>query len=139
MNAEAQRLGLHDTHFSSPSGVRTRDNYSSAWDLAALTRVALRNERFRRDRAHADRPRARGGRRRTRRSYVNNNRLLEVIPGRGRRKTGYTHKAGPLPRRVRDARRLALIAVVLDSPEHVRGRDAAARLRLRARRRFELR
>src|SRR5205085_9570564 len=46
MNDEAHRLGLHDTHFSSPSGVVDRDNYSSAWDLAALSRVALRNERF---------------------------------------------------------------------------------------------
>ena len=32
MNAEAQLLGLHDTHYVSPSGVVDRDNYSSAWD-----------------------------------------------------------------------------------------------------------
>ena len=55
MNAEAQRLGLHDTHFSTPSGVKDADNYSSAWDLAALTRVALRNERFRQIVQHAGR------------------------------------------------------------------------------------
>src|SRR5205814_5472384 len=47
MNDEAVRLGLHDTHFISPSGVVDRDNYSSAWDVAALARVALRNDRFR--------------------------------------------------------------------------------------------
>jgi D-alanyl-D-alanine carboxypeptidase len=47
MNAEAKKLGLHDTHFSTPSGVKDADNYSSAWDLAALTRVAMRNSRFR--------------------------------------------------------------------------------------------
>lgn len=41
MNAEAHALGLDDTHFSSPSGVVDADNYSSAWDLAGLTRVAL--------------------------------------------------------------------------------------------------
>ena len=46
MNDEARRLGLRDTHFISPSGVVDRDNYSSAWDIAALSRVALRNERF---------------------------------------------------------------------------------------------
>src|SRR5205807_6900852 len=46
MNDEARRLGLRDSHFASPSGVVDRDNYSSAWDLAALTRVALRHERF---------------------------------------------------------------------------------------------
>jgi len=31
MNAEAKKLGLRDTHFSTPSGVRDADNYSSAW------------------------------------------------------------------------------------------------------------
>jgi serine-type D-Ala-D-Ala carboxypeptidase (penicillin-binding protein 5/6) len=47
MNAEARALGLHDSHFSTPSGVIDEGNYSSAWDLAALTRVALRDARFR--------------------------------------------------------------------------------------------
>ena len=47
MNAEARALGLRDSHFSTPSGVIDRGNYSSAWDLAALTRVALRDPRFR--------------------------------------------------------------------------------------------
>jgi D-alanyl-D-alanine carboxypeptidase len=47
MNDEAVKLGLRDTHFVSPSGVVDVDNYSSAWDLAALTRVAMRNARFR--------------------------------------------------------------------------------------------
>ena len=41
MNDEARRLGLGDTHFVSPSGVVDVDNYSSAWDLAALTREDL--------------------------------------------------------------------------------------------------
>jgi D-alanyl-D-alanine carboxypeptidase len=35
MNVEARILGLHDTHFVSPSGVVDVGNYSSAWDLAA--------------------------------------------------------------------------------------------------------
>jgi D-alanyl-D-alanine carboxypeptidase len=48
MNDEARTLGLRDTHFASPSGVIDRENYSSAWDLAALARYALRNPRFRR-------------------------------------------------------------------------------------------
>src|SRR5581483_3334930 len=47
MNAEARRLGLRDTHYTSPSGVIDKGNYSTAWDLAALTRYALRDPRFR--------------------------------------------------------------------------------------------
>jgi serine-type D-Ala-D-Ala carboxypeptidase (penicillin-binding protein 5/6) len=115
MNDEARRLGLRDTHFISPSGVVDRDNYSSAWDLAALTRVALRNERF--DRVV-----------RTKiihvpwsaptysKIYVNNNLMLRMYPGANGVKTGYTHKAGPCL--VVSAKRhgRTLIAVLLDDP-----------------------
>jgi len=115
MNDEAHRLGLQDTHFISPSGVVDRDNYSSAWDLAALTRVALRNERF--DRIV-----------RTKiihvpwsaptysKVYVNNNLMLRSYPGANGVKTGYTHKSGPclVVSATRHGR--TLIAVVLDDP-----------------------
>ncbi|HKP19097.1 MAG TPA: D-alanyl-D-alanine carboxypeptidase family protein [Gaiellaceae bacterium] len=47
MNEKAHALGLRNTHFRSPSGLLDRDNYSTAWDLAALTRYALWNSRFR--------------------------------------------------------------------------------------------
>ena len=115
MNDEAHRLGLRDTHFISPSGVVDRDNYSSAWDMAALTRVALRNERF--DRVV-----------RTKiihvpwtaptysKVYVNNNLMLRSYPGANGVKTGYTHKSGPciVVSATRHGR--TLIAVLLDDP-----------------------
>jgi serine-type D-Ala-D-Ala carboxypeptidase (penicillin-binding protein 5/6) len=116
MNVEAHILGLHDTHFVSPSGVVDVGNYSSAWDLAALTRVALRNERFRsivrtkvKHVAWAAPTYAK--------IYLNNNRLLSSYPGANGVKTGYTHKAGPCL--VASATRggTTLIAVVLDSPD----------------------
>ena len=114
MNAEAHRLGLRDTHFSSPSGVKDADNYSSAWDLAALTRVAMRNDRFRKivrmKIAHVKWSAPTYAK-----IYVNNNRLLRSYRGADGVKTGYTHKAGPCL--VASATRggVSLIAVVLDS------------------------
>ena len=116
MNAEAKRLGLHDTHYSTPSGVKDADNYSSAWDLAALTRVAMRNERFR----HIVRTRVehvKWAAPTFAKIYVNNNRLLGTYPGANGVKTGYTHKAGPclVASATRNGR--TLIAVVLDSPD----------------------
>ena len=48
MNQRARALGLRSTHFTTPSGVIDRGNYSSAWDMAALTRYARRNALFRR-------------------------------------------------------------------------------------------
>jgi serine-type D-Ala-D-Ala carboxypeptidase (penicillin-binding protein 5/6) len=115
MNAEAQQLGLRDTHFISPSGVVDRDNYSSAWDIAALSRVALRNERF--DRIV-----------RTKiikvswsaptyaKVYVNNNLMLRTYRGADGIKTGYTHKAGDCLAVSATRNGRTLIAVLLDDP-----------------------
>jgi serine-type D-Ala-D-Ala carboxypeptidase (penicillin-binding protein 5/6) len=114
MNAEADKLGLRDTHFSSPSGVRDADNYSSAWDLAALTRVAMRNDRFRKivrmKVAHVKWSAPTYAK-----IYVNNNRLLTSYAGADGVKTGYTHKAGPCLVASATRGKLSLIAVVLDS------------------------
>lgn len=119
MNEEALRLGLRDTHFVSPSGVVDVDNYSTAWDLAALTRVAMRSTRFRSIvRTHEKHvlwtPPTYS------KVYINNNRLIGTYRGASGVKTGYTHKAGPCL--VASAKRgdVSLIAVVLDSPDMYR-------------------
>jgi D-alanyl-D-alanine carboxypeptidase (penicillin-binding protein 5/6) len=116
MNTEARLLGLRDTHFVSPSGVVDVGNYSSAWDLAALTRVAMRSERFRQIvKTHIKHVKWTAPT--FAKIYVNNNRLLGSYPGANGVKTGYTHKAGPCL--VASATRggVSLIAVVLDSPD----------------------
>lgn len=115
MNAEAKKLGLHDTHYSTPSGVKDADNYSSAWDLAALARVAMRNSRFR----HIVQTRSehvKWSAPTFAKIYLNNNRLLGTYVGADGVKTGYTHKSGPCL--VSSATRggVSLIAVVLNSP-----------------------
>jgi D-alanyl-D-alanine carboxypeptidase len=93
MNAEAKRLGLRDTHFNSPSGVLDERNYSSAWDLAVLTRRALRNATF----ARIVRTRVehvRWAPPTFAKVYVNKNLLLGSYPGAIGVKTGFTTKAG---------------------------------------------
>jgi D-alanyl-D-alanine carboxypeptidase len=116
MNDQAKKLGLRDTHFTSPSGVRDLDNYSSAWDLAALTRVAMRSERFRTI-VRTPVKHVKWSAPTYAKIYVNNNRLLRTYPGADGVKTGYTHKSGPCL--VASATRggVSLIAVVLDSPD----------------------
>ena len=46
MNAEAARLGLAHTHYSTPVGLDTPGNYSTAGDLVRLARYALRTQPF---------------------------------------------------------------------------------------------
>jgi D-alanyl-D-alanine carboxypeptidase (penicillin-binding protein 5/6) len=116
MNAEALRLRLRDTHFRSPSGVEDEDNYSSAWDLAALTRVALRNERFRAI-VRTKRKEVAWAAPTYAKVYVNKNLLLRRYPGANGVKTGYPSKAGHclVASATRGGR--TLVAVVLDSPD----------------------
>jgi serine-type D-Ala-D-Ala carboxypeptidase (penicillin-binding protein 5/6) len=112
MNAKARELGLDDSHFSSVSGVIDEGNYSSAWDLAALTRVALQNPRFRqivRTRiAHVP-----WSAPTYEKVYVNKNPLLGTYRGADGVKTGWTTLAGHclVASATRDGR--TVIAVVL--------------------------
>jgi D-alanyl-D-alanine carboxypeptidase (penicillin-binding protein 5/6) len=114
MNAEARRLGLHDTHFNSPSGALDSRNYSSAWDLAALARYALRDPRFRRI-VRTRIKRVSWSAPTYAKEYLNKNALLGSYPGANGVKTGWTKKAGHCL--VASARRgrVELIAVVLRS------------------------
>src|SRR5207253_622678 len=92
MNAKARALGLHDSHFRGPSGVIDRDNYSSAWDMAALARYAMRNPRFRavvRTRVK----RVPWAAPTFSKIYVNKNHLLGTYKGADGIKTGWTTAA----------------------------------------------
>ena len=92
MNEKAHALGLRDSHFRGPSGLIDQDNYSTAWDLAALSRYALWNRRFRtvvRTRVkHVSWSRPTYAK-----VYVNHNHLLGSYPGADGVKTGWTTRA----------------------------------------------
>jgi serine-type D-Ala-D-Ala carboxypeptidase (penicillin-binding protein 5/6) len=116
MNEKARALGLRDTHFRSVSGLIDRDNYSTAWDLAALARYAMWNRRFRKvvgtrvkhvTWAHPTYAKI----------YVNHNHLLGTYPGADGVKTGWTTRAKHCLVASAHRRRVQLIAVVLGSAD----------------------
>lgn len=47
MNDKAKALGLKNTHYENPAGIDTRGNYSSAADLAKISRAAMKYPEFR--------------------------------------------------------------------------------------------
>jgi D-alanyl-D-alanine carboxypeptidase len=115
MNEKARELGLRDTHYTTPSGVVDRGNYSSAYDLAALARYAMAIPRFRAIvRTHI--AHVRWSAPTYAKTYVNKNQLLGAYRGADGVKTGWTTLAGHCL--VASARRgrTRLIAVVLRSP-----------------------
>jgi serine-type D-Ala-D-Ala carboxypeptidase (penicillin-binding protein 5/6) len=116
MNEKAQELRLTRTHFRSPSGLLDRDNYSTAWDMAALARYALWNPRFRAivrtQIKHVPWSKPIGEK-----VYVNKNHLLGAYPGADGVKTGWTTMAKHCL--VASAHRdgIHLIAVILGSDD----------------------
>lgn len=47
MNDKAKSLGLTDTNFTNPHGLHDEDHYTSAYDLAVISSVAMCNSNFR--------------------------------------------------------------------------------------------
>lgn len=115
MNAEAWQLGLHDTHFTTPSGVIDKGNYSTPWDLAALTRYAFRTPRFD-ELIRTKRIQVRWSAPTNSKIYLNNNFLLHSYHGANGVKTGYTSSSGWCLVASASRHGRKLIAVVLDSP-----------------------
>jgi serine-type D-Ala-D-Ala carboxypeptidase (penicillin-binding protein 5/6) len=115
MNGEARTLGLRDTHYTTPSGVIDEGNYSTPWDLAALTRYALRNPRFT-HLVRTKRIQVRWVAPTNSKIYLNNNYLLHTYHGANGVKTGYTHESGWCLVATATRHGHKLIAVVLDSP-----------------------
>jgi serine-type D-Ala-D-Ala carboxypeptidase (penicillin-binding protein 5/6) len=116
MNAWRGRLGLGCSHFSSPSGILDRGNYSCPRDLAALARADLANQRIRRvvgaRQARFPFP-VKGG---YLDLYNNNPFILMGMKGITGLKTGYTDAAGRcyVTTRRRDGHELGV--VLLHSP-----------------------
>lgn len=119
MNARATELGLTHTHFANPHGLDDPGHVSSAADLLALTREALRHPIFARIVATSSYS-TRGH------VWENRNQLLGHYPGADGVKTGTTAAAGEclVATATREGHRL--IAVVLGSND--RYADATALL-----------
>jgi len=110
MNADARRLGLHESHFVNPNGLQNPDHMSSARDMAMIARALLREFP-----EHADLFDI-GAIELGARYIPNHNGLLGRYPGADGMKTGFTCPAGfnIVASASRSGRRL--IVVVLGAP-----------------------
>jgi serine-type D-Ala-D-Ala carboxypeptidase (penicillin-binding protein 5/6) len=91
MNREARRLGLRHTHYTTPVGLDTPGNYSTAADLARLA-VAVRKVPFLRRTMDLRRAVLRSGDHP--RVVVNRNTVVDDVPWANGVKTGHTNQAG---------------------------------------------
>lgn len=112
MNAKAKEIGAMDTHFVNSHGLHHPDHVSTAYDLALMSRYALRNPAFRRF-AVVEEKEIPGYKENPPRNLINRNRLLGYYDGANGVKNGFTEQAGLT--NVASARRgeMELIAVIL--------------------------
>jgi D-alanyl-D-alanine carboxypeptidase len=87
MNAKAKALGLHNTQFKNPHGLDANGHYSSAYDLAIMSRYGMQNPTFY-SLSNTRHWSAEGF------DLWNMNKLLPVYPGADGVKPGFTDNAG---------------------------------------------
>ena len=124
MNDEASAMGLEDTNFETPAGLDTNGNYSSARDLAAMTRVALQDPLFAEIVDTADATITTQNREI---EFSNTNQLLSTYPPATGVKTGTTPQAGANLVASAEANDESYISVVIgaeDSEERFRASEA---------------
>ena len=128
MNDRAAELGLEHTSYANPIGLDEAGNYSSARDLASLTRVLLRRPRFARI---VDMPEAELESGSHPRVVENRNDLVASYPWVSGVKTGYTLNAGNvLVGAANGPGGVRVISVVLGEPsEATRDQDTLSLLR----------
>ena len=93
MNDRAMEIGLSKTYFVTPSGLEGEGHGSSAYDMAVLASVALRNEVFR-DICSSESIKLEFGNPPYTRWLSNTNKLLSLYGGTYGVKTGFTDEAG---------------------------------------------
>jgi serine-type D-Ala-D-Ala carboxypeptidase (penicillin-binding protein 5/6) len=118
MNQKAEEIGMVNTHFANPHGLDDHeDHYSTAYDMAVLTRYAMNNETYRKI-AGTKMHRAPNPNESWDRVWKNKNRLLtEMYEYCTGGKTGYTKRAKRTLVTTASKDGLDLIAVTLNGPD----------------------
>lgn len=110
MNRKAKELGANNTNFTNPHGLHDVNHYTTAYDLALITREALKKKEFR----DIVKSKVWVSEREINKYFYNKNKTLWQYKGGDGVKTGYTKKAGRCLVASATRNGMQLVAVVLD-------------------------
>ncbi len=123
MNHRAAQIGMKNTSFVTPSGLHDDNHYSTAYDMAMLTRQAMRNDDFRQI-CRKSSASLNFGNPPYARTIYNTNKLLEKYEYCIGVKTGFTDEAGRCLVSAAEKNGVELICVTLNDPndweDHIR-------------------
>lgn len=123
MNAKAKELGMENTHFMNACGLDEENHYSTARDVAVMSRELMKHETVMQYTGIWT-DSLRGGET----QLVNTNKLLKTYSGATGLKTGTTSGAGVCIAATAEREGMGLLAVVLGSPSSAERFVAATRL-----------
>lgn len=107
MNEMAEQAGAISSRFSNPHGLPCKEHYTTAYDLALLTSMAMQNPVFCEIvSTKYYRPK----------NWTNKNKMLYNFEGATGVKTGFTHEAGRCLVSSANRKDMSLVCVVLNSP-----------------------
>lgn len=126
MNARAQKMGLKNTHFMDCTGLSDENHYSSARDIAVMSKLLLSfPEYFTYSRIWTDTLTHNGGRIT---ELTNTNKLVRFYEGADGVKTGYTSTAMHCISASAKRNNIRFIAVVLGAPSSDERFEAAKKM-----------
>lgn len=116
MNRKAAELGLKDSHFVNPHGLDAEEHYTTAYELAVITRHALENELLKTivSTRKATIPHESTD---STRLLVNHNKMLRLYEGCIGVKTGFTKRSGRCLVSAAERDGVALISVTINAPD----------------------
>ncbi len=115
MTDRAHAIGAKNTAFQNPNGLDAQGHYTTAYDLALITREALENPKFAEIVATKKKTYPKDGDKKAR-YFSNHNRLLSSYPGCIGVKTGFTKKTGRCLVSAATKNHTTLICVTLNAP-----------------------
>ena len=116
MNARAERIGMKNTNFVTPSGLDADEHYSTAYDMALLGAESINNETFA-EICSSKTARVSYGNPAYMRTLSNHNKFLSQYDGAFGIKTGFTKKSGRCLVTAVERDGVTLVAVTLNAPD----------------------
>ena len=112
MNDKAEQIGANETNFTSPHGLDDDEHYTTAYDLALITKEALKNDTFRQ---------IIGTKHFTagKRHFTNTNAFLGNVEGVDGGKTGFTNNAGRCIVLTSEREGMRIITVLFGCPDNL--------------------
>ncbi|MGM9552364.1 MAG: D-alanyl-D-alanine carboxypeptidase family protein [Clostridia bacterium] len=116
MNKRAKEIGANNTNFTNPHGLPDDNHYTTAYDLARISRIAMNNKTFR-EVVSTKNKTISWENSQWNRSLTNHNKLLKMYDYAIGIKTGYTKKAGRCLASAAKKDGRELIIVTLSDPD----------------------